>query len=71
MAKEVFEVLSFATGEGRVHCKVELDREWFCEGKLPTIIVLPDGLTAYKYLNHYNIEDGYFVSTTDVVKEDK
>ena len=69
MAKEQFEVRSYLNDKGdyEVHATVQLDREECIDGKLPVILVLPDGLTAYRYLNHYNVEDGFFVSKSDLV----
>jgi len=69
MTKQSYEIRSYAnSGNGGylVVGHVALDKEVFANGTLPTILVLPDGTTAYKYLNHYNVEDGYFVSTSDM-----
>ena len=69
MAKQVLQVYSFITGTKQDLFQVELDPEWFSNGKLPNILVFEDGMTAYKYLTGYCMEDGYFVSGSNIVKE--
>lgn len=70
---EVFEVRSYIGdgGDYRVHCKVELDATHFCDNKFPAVLILPDGLTSYRYGDYYAVEDGYYVKTNEIVKERK